>query len=582
MLKSVFKIGLYSQEEKDFTLFGNLSQSISNLNITFRLLLPGKIISVEEKFSEIPIYVIHSSLFEDPAFESTLKEIGKSTAPVLCVLDNSSLGQTQKALDYPCDFWLFRDSVNEAILESILKRAEQIYRLKEQAFYLRKKFHESEKRFISVFRSKSEAVIVLSSNNLIRFINPACDKQFGIKRSLIGQQFPYSLKAGNITEIDLKPLSGKKQIVEVVVSELIWEDELCLTVTLSDISEKKRVEDEMITFRHVIHLSPLPIMITNSKGNILYINEQFEKSTGYTSEDIIGKTPNILKSGKHDNQFYKHLWGTINSNNTWRGQICNKAKNGKLYWEKQLISPVNDKNGNINFFVSIRIDDLEKRKKEQKMHEAKTLQSVQELAGGIAHEFSQPLQVLSISMALMEKDMGDSEYFLKANKMIKRIILLVDNLKSITALRQQDYLSSKILDIKASSEKTMTNNMKPRILVIDDEIEVLNSLIDLLTLSGYTCDGVTNGPEALDRLGRNPYRLIISDIDMPGMGGTELLKRIKETDYDGYFVFMTGYEIDDDLEEDIKMADAFLTKPFELKNLKDLVDKIFKENQITQ
>ena len=205
---------------------------------------------------------------------------------------------------------------------------------------------------------------------------------------------------------------------------------------------------------------------------------------------------------------------------------------------------------------------------------------MQELAGGIAHEFSQPLQVLSISMALMENDLGDSEYFLKAQKMITRIILLVDNLKSITALRHQDYLSSKILDIKASSEKTIISHKMPRILVIDDEPEVLNSLIDLLTISGYTCDGASNGPDALEYLGNNPYRLIISDIDMPGMGGIDLLKKIKETNYDGYFVFMTGYEINDTLAEDIKMADACLTKPFELQTLKDLVDKIFKEKQI--
>ncbi len=581
MLNSVYLIGLYSKDEKDFILFGNLCQNISNLGISFRLMVSEETLIIEEKLSQIPVYIIHHSFFDDADFRETLKEIRKSNAPVLCLLESSSLGQTQNALKFSCDFWLYRNSINAPVLESTLIRAEQIYRLKEETHYLRKKFHESEKRFIGVFRSKSEAIIVLNQNNLIRFINPVCDTKFGIKRELIGQPFPYSLKAGRIAEIDLKPLSGITQIVEVAVNELIWEDELCLTLTLNDTSEQRRVEDEMITFRHVIHLSPLPIMITNFKGNILYINEQFEKSTGYSSEDLIGKTPSILKSGKHDDAFYEELWTTIKSNQNWRGQICNKAKSGKLYWEKQLISPVADRTGRISFFVSIRLDDLEKRKQEKIQQEAKTLQSVQELAGGIAHEFSQPLQVLSISMALMENEMSNSEYFMKANKMIKRIILLVDNLKSITALRQQDYLSTKILDIKASSEKAIINMLKPRILIIDDDAEVLSSLKELLSLSGYTCDGVSNGSDALDKIGKNPYRLIISDIDMPGMRGTELLRKIKETDYNGYFVFMTGYEINDELEEEIKMADALLTKPFELPAFKDLVDKIFKEKKIT-
>jgi CheY-like chemotaxis protein len=182
-------------------------------------------------------------------------------------------------------------------------------------------------------------------------------------------------------------------------------------------------------------------------------------------------------------------------------------------------------------------------------------------------------------MSLMEQQIGDSDYFKKADKMVKRIIDLVDNLKSITALRQQDYLTSKIIDIKASSQKTIQDSQRQRILIIDDEKELMDSLVDILRISGYECEGVSSGTEALERIGVMPYSIIISDIDMPEMAGTELFKKIKETGYQGSFIFMTGYEVDDDLGDVVKLADAFLSKPFQLTELKDIVDRILNSKE---
>jgi PAS domain S-box-containing protein len=578
MSKTIFKIGLYTNSEQDFTIFSSLCNSIADLDITLRILAPGKLITIDKRFFETPVYIIHHSFFDDPEFKETLGKIKETNAPILCLLDNSNITHTRSALKFAGDFWLYSDILNSPILQSTLIRAEQIFRLKVESQYLKKKFHESEKRFLSVIRSKQEAVIVIDQNNMIRFINPVCEQKFGVPRTYIGQPFPYILKAGQIREIDLKPFSGKTEIVEAIVNDLFWENELCLTVSLHDTSEMRRVQNDLVTFRHVIHLSPMPIIITDNKGEILYVNEMFSKYTGYSSEEAIGNTPRLLKSGRHDQAFYKNIWETILKGETWRGQICNKTKEGKLYWEKKLISPVTNNKNEIMFFVSIRIDDLEQKKAEKAKQKADTLKSVQELAGGIAHEFSQPLQVLSISMALLEKEIGNSEYFQKANKMIKRIIKLVDNLKSITTLRQQDYLSSKILDIKASSDKALLDIKANRILIIDDEKEVLESLLEILTLTGYACEGATNGLDALQAIEDKHFKLIVCDIDMPGIPGTELFKKIKETGYSGYFVFMTGYEVDEDLDDVVKQADGFLTKPFQLNELKKFVNKIFDED----
>ena len=88
---------------------------------------------------------------------------------------------------------------------------------------------------------------------------------------------------------------------------------------------------EYWVFRKIIDINPTPVLITDKKARIVYINEEFSNVTGYSKSELIGKSPNILKSGEHPDSFYKNLWETIQSGKTWIGEICNKKKNGEIY-----------------------------------------------------------------------------------------------------------------------------------------------------------------------------------------------------------------------------------------------------------
>jgi len=574
MNETQFDLAYLTSKETAFIKFIDICSQIEKFSVSGRIVPPKARLEKPADTSAIPVFFVEIKDLSDTEIRERFREIKLFDLPYVLLYDDAHAGEVS---GYNPPYWLHQKNLNAFELTLLLPKIEADHRLRVQAGYLKRKFHESEKRFIGVFRSKTEATIVLNHDGLIRYINPACQELFDIPQNFVGQRFPLDVKAGEIRELDLRLLTGKNRTVEIVTNELIWEDELCITLTLRDTRELRRLEDELLTFRHVIHLSPLPIMITDQYGTIIYINEQFSKCTGHTEKDALGKTPRILKSNAHKPEFYKKMWETITAGETWRGQICNKMKDGRLYWEKQVISPVRDKRGDIKFYVSIRIEDIQKRKEEKARQKAETLKSVQELAGGIAHEFSQPLQVLTISMSILEQQVADSEYYVKAQRSIQRIVELVDNLKSITALRQQDYLSTKIINIRASSEEAMEKSRQQRILIIDDEPELLDSLIEVLHLSGYECDGASNGPEALDHIGNQSYSLIISDVDMPEMPGTELFKKIKESGYKGHFVFMTGYEVEEELEDTVRMADAFLSKPFPLLDLKNLVIKLVGE-----
>lgn len=98
------------------------------------------------------------------------------------------------------------------------------------------------------------------------------------------------------------------------------------------------------------------ILITDAQGKIIYVNLGFENKTGYSSNEVIGKTPRILKSGYHDTTFYNDLWGKISSGEHFRGTILNKKKNGETYWSDQTITPIKNEIGAITNYVSVLKD----------------------------------------------------------------------------------------------------------------------------------------------------------------------------------------------------------------------------------
>jgi len=114
-----------------------------------------------------------------------------------------------------------------------------------------------------------------------------------------------------------------------------------------------------------VEQSPCPVVITDINGLIEYVNPRFTQLTGYASQEVIGKNSSILKSDKTPPEEYKVLWNTITSGREWRGEFCNKKKNGDLYWVSASISPVRKKGGIIANFVGIQQDITEHKHVEE-------------------------------------------------------------------------------------------------------------------------------------------------------------------------------------------------------------------------
>jgi len=136
-------------------------------------------------------------------------------------------------------------------------------------------------------------------------------------------------------------------------------------VICRDISERIQIEEQIKKLSIAVEQSPTTIVITNTEGEIEYVNPKFTELTGYTATEAIGNNPSILKSGKTDVQVFKDLWKTIREGNTWHGEFINKKKNGEEFIEQAIISPIYHQKQKIVGYIAIKENITERKQAER-------------------------------------------------------------------------------------------------------------------------------------------------------------------------------------------------------------------------
>lgn len=135
------------------------------------------------------------------------------------------------------------------------------------------------------------------------------------------------------------------------------------------ITDRKKAELEIKKLSLAVSQSPVMVMITGLKGEIEYVNQAFLDTTGYTEEEILGRNPRIMKSGKTDPSVYQDMWKTIKAGKTWSSEWINKKKNNELYWEEIAITPIlNDKGETLNY-LAIKQDITSRKRFEKQLQE---------------------------------------------------------------------------------------------------------------------------------------------------------------------------------------------------------------------
>jgi PAS domain S-box-containing protein len=246
------------------------------------------------------------------------------------------------------------------MLEDSSIDAEIVHRLLNKE-YLRCIFHlaMTEECFMEELDSFHPDVI-LADNSLPQF--DAIEALRKVRQ--LHSQIPFIMITGAMSE------EFAANIIKSGADDYILKDRLVRLPAAIDAAIKKRkVLKSIVDYRYALDQSAI-VSITDRKGTIIYANDNFCKISKYTSDELVGKDHCIVNSGYHPASFIKNLWVTIANGKIWSDEICNKAKDGSLYWVDTHIIPFLDEREKPYQYMAIRMDITKRKKVEEKLQTA--------------------------------------------------------------------------------------------------------------------------------------------------------------------------------------------------------------------
>ena len=181
-----------------------------------------------------------------------------------------------------------------------------------------------------------------------------------------------------------------------------------ITSTLAGVIEHDRMESRFRGLSQAVEQSPASVVITNTAGNIEYVNSKFVQVTGYSAEEVLGKNPRILKSGETKPGEYAAMWKTLSAGGEWRCEFHNLRKNGEVFIEAASISPIRGKEGGVTHYVAVKEDITEHKVLESQLAHSQKMESIGQLAAGIAHEINTPIQYVGDNLRFLDEAFGDT------------------------------------------------------------------------------------------------------------------------------------------------------------------------------
>ena len=184
---------------------------------------------------------------------------------------------------------------------------------------------------------------------------------------------------------------------------------------------------ELLDIRRALDEAAI-VATTDVSGRITAVNDKFTEISGYSREELLGQDHRIINSGTHPASFMRNLWRTIASGTVWRGEICNRRKNGELYWVDTTIVPFLDERGRPYQYVAIRADITDRKAAEEALRNQAALARVGQMAAIVAHEVKNPLAGIkgAIQVLRSRRPEGDGEI-----EVMDEIVARIDSLNAL-------------------------------------------------------------------------------------------------------------------------------------------------------
>jgi len=300
------------------------------------------------------------------------------------------------------------DLLNQkTILQSILETSPDLIFLKDSGL----RYIAMNSAFANVVGKTEEQIIGKTDNELLT-------EEVAKNIQNIDQQIQTSGKPRRL-EQELTLPDGSIKIYDFIVVPFDDNsgDNLGILGLARDVTELTEQNQTMKKFKAAIDKSFSNVIITDSHARIEFVNNGFMNSTGYTQEEVIGKTPGIINSKYHDRAFYKNMWTTISSGKEWNGEFRNISKDGTYFWELASIIPIENSQGQITHFVKVSQDVTPLKKTEEDLQKAKEVAEAANNAksmflANMSHEIRTPLNSI-IGFSRLIYQLSESNNVLK-------------------------------------------------------------------------------------------------------------------------------------------------------------------------
>jgi PAS domain S-box-containing protein len=303
-----------------------------------------------------------------------------------------------------------------------------------------------------------------------------------------------------------------------------------------DLTKRMEMEQEMRRLAVAVEQSTECIKITDEDGVIQYVNAAFEATTGYSSDEIVGRKPDMLKSGKHDQVFYEKLWTTIVSGKTWAGELTNKKKNGTFYVEESVIYPIHGANESVVNYVSISRDITQEREFEKHLRQQQKMNAIGELAGGVSHDFNNILTAIlgyvALCMNSVDEDSKIYSYLKEIVKAGDRATKLVRQILTFSRQEEQEFQLLELQPVIEDSLSMVQTTMRKSI-VVDLNIDPACGPIlgDITQLQQVMINLCTNAAHALGKQQQGRLSVSLKQIEIQDQHPDEQLVELDPGHY---------------------------------------------------
>ncbi|MEW6193542.1 MAG: PAS domain S-box protein [Bacteroidota bacterium] len=258
-------------------------------------------------------------------------------------------------------------------------------------------------------------------------------------------------------------------------------------LSVKDITEKKHIQDQINKLSRVVDQSSSIIIITDPEGRVEYTNPKFSEVTGYFFEEVYGKRINIVGEDDASESRQTELWNRIYNGRDWRGEFRNYKKNGELYWESAVVTPIKNENGDMSHILVIKEDITSKKEMELELKRA--LDSAEEasklksnLLSNMSHELRTPMTGIIGFSSLLRDELQDSDHVEIIDKILKsskRLLLTLNSILNLSEIESGTYpinltefnLGSYTKYFLTNYDKTAAEkNLDFNIQILDEEI----------------------------------------------------------------------------------------------------------------